>query len=437
MAFSLRGVNVPHRKNTAGSPAVRMTSPLSVTIPTVMHIGKPAIPVVKAGDHVDVGTLIAQQDGFVSSPVYASVSGTVTKITDILISNGNYVPAIVIESDGLDTKADVSAPEVKSKEDFIEAVKQSGLVGLGGAGFPTYVKFSTDKKIDQFIINGTECEPYITSDTRTMIDDAENIAYAIDVIDKYFDIGEFIIGIEKNKKEAIVKMQEIASKNSKVKVKVLPSRYPQGGEKVLVYNTTGKVIKAGCLPADVGCIVCNCTTVAFIGKYLRTGMPLVEKTVTVDGAAVKEAKNVIVPVGTALKDVFDFCGGFKEEPVKVLYGGPMMGIAVPGIDVPVLKQTNAILALSAKEAAMPEQTACIRCGTCVNTCPLGINPAAVAKSYETGAVEDLGKLGIDVCMECGCCSFNCPANRPLVQTNKLAKAAYKEFKIKNEKEAAK
>ena len=435
MAFSLPGVKTPHRKYTANKAAVRITAPKTVTIPTAMHIGKPAAPCVKVGDHVDVGTLIAAQDGFISSPVYSSVSGKVTKIADLLISAGRYVPAIVIESDGENTPAEVTAPTVNSKEEFIEAVKQSGLVGLGGAGFPTYVKFMTDKKIDYLVINGTECEPYITSDTRTMIDNADEIEESLKIIDKYFDIPNYVIGIEDNKKEAIEKMKEVASRNSKLSVKVLPSKYPQGGEKVLVYNTTGRVIKAGTLPADSGCIVINCTTLAFISRYLKTGMPLTEKVVTVAGGAVKEPQNVIVPLGTSLQDVFDFCGGFTTEPSKVLYGGPMMGITVPDLTAPILKQTNAILALTKKETRTPEQTACIRCGTCASACPFGIDPAAIARNYELGNYEPLGKLGLEVCMECGCCAFSCPASRPLVQINKMAKPAYKKYKDDLEKEA--
>ena len=436
MAFSLHGVKVPHRKNTANCAAVRITAPKTVTLLTAMHIGKPAAPVVKVGDHVDVGTLVARQDGFISSPVYSSVSGKVTKIADVLTSAGRHVPAIVIESDGENTVApEIAPPTVDSKEEFIEAVKQSGLVGLGGAGFPTYVKFMTDKKIDYLVINGTECEPYITSDTRTMVDDATEIENAINIIDKYFDIPNYVIGIEDNKKEAIAKMKEVAARNSKLSVKVLPSKYPQGGEKVLVYSTTGRVIKAGTLPADSGCIVINCTTLAFISRYLKTGMPLIEKVVTVAGGAVKEPKNVLAPIGTSLQDMFDFCGGFTSDPVKVLYGGPMMGITVPSLDAPVLKQTNAILALTNKEAKAPEQTACIRCGTCASVCPFGIDPAAIARGYELGNYENLGKYGLEVCMECGCCSFSCPASRPLVQINKMAKPAYKKYKEDKEKEA--
>lgn len=431
MAFSIRGINVPHRKNTANMPAVRMTDIKTVTLPTVMHIGKPAVPVVKVGDHVDVGTLIAEQNGFISSPVHSSVSGTVKKIEDVVISNGNKVPAIIIESDGAMTPdSSVAPPEINSKEDLIEAVKKSGAVGLGGAGFPTYVKLATEKEVDTLVINGAECEPYITSDSLTMVEKSECIALAVETLDKYFNFSKIVIGIEKNKPEAIAKMNEISAKNSKVKVASLPANYPQGGEKVLVYHTTGKQIKLGQLPADVGCIVCNSSTMAFIGSYLKTGMPLVERTITVDGGAVKEPKNVIVPVGTALSDVFDFCGGFNCDPEKVIYGGPMMGVAVPNLQVPVLKQTNAIIAFNKKEVKMPKTTACIRCGACINNCPFGINVPAITKGYKTGDMEMFEKAGLGFCMECGCCSFGCPANRPLVQTNKLAKRALKEYKAK-------
>ena len=431
MAFSICGINVPHRKNTANMSAVRMTGVRTVTLPTVMHIGKPAVPVVKVGDHVDVGTLIAEQNGFISSPVHSSVSGTVKKIEDVVISNGNKVPAIIIESDGAMTPdSSVAPPEINSKEDLIEAVKKSGAVGLGGAGFPTYVKLATEKEVDTFVINGAECEPYITSDSLTMIEKAEYIALAVETLDKYFNFSKIVIGIEKNKPEAIAKMNEIASKNSKVKVAILPSKYPQGSEEVLVYHTTGKKIEVGKLPVDVGCIVCNSSTMAFIGSYLKTGMPLVERIITVDGGAVKEPKNVIVPVGTALSDVFDFCGGFNCDPEKVVYGGPMMGVTVPNLQVPVLKQTNAIIAFTKQETKMPKTTACIRCGACINNCPFGINVPAVVKGYKTGDMEMIEKAGLGFCMECGCCSFGCPANRPLVQTNKLAKRALKEYKAK-------
>lgn len=422
MAFSLKGIHVPHRKNTADMSAIRMPAPKTVTLLTAMHIGKPAKPVVKAGDQVFVGTLVAEQDGFISSPVYSSVSGTVKSVADALLSNGKTAPAITIESDGEMTPDEsIAVPQVNSKEDFIEAVKKSGIVGLGGAGFPTYVKFATDKKVDTLVINGAECEPYITSDSVTMVDRADDILLAIQTADKYYNFDKIVIGIEKNKASAIAKMKELSAKNSKIQVKVLPAIYPQGGEKVLVYHTVGRTISVGQLPADVGCIVCNSSTMANIGKYLQTGMPLVEKTVTVDGGAVKEPKNVIVAIGTPIGEVFDFCGGFNEEPEKVIYGGPMMGVAVPDLAVPVLKQTNALIAFNKKETKTAKTTACIKCGKCTNHCPFGINPAAIAKAYKDKDVEKLEKLGADICMLCGCCAFICPAKRPLVETNTLAK----------------
>ena len=215
-------------------------------------------------------------------------------------------------------------------------------------------------------------------------------------------------------------------------VKVLPSIYPQGGEKVLVYKTVGRMIPVGKLPIDVGCIVVNCTTLAAIGEYLQTGMPLVHKCVTVDGATVKTPQNVIVPIGASMQDVFDFCGGLTAQPAKLIYGGPMMGVTVPGADAPIMKNTNAILALSEKEAKLPATTACIRCGACTNTCPFGLAPAAIAKAYDKKDAEMLDKLLVNGCMECGCCSFVCPANRPLVQTNKLAKVFLREEKAKED-----
>ena len=434
MAFKLHGIKLPDRKSTEGMASVKMPVPETVTIPTLMHIGKPVTPVVKVGTEVKVGTLIAENAEELSAPVYSSVSGKVTKITDITVSDGNVVQAVVIASDGeMTIDENIQKPEINSKEDLISAIKKSGLVGLGGAGFPTYAKFTSEKPIETLLINGAECEPYITSDSATMVEKADEIQTAIEAIVKYFNVKEVILGIEKGKDEATKKMEELASKIPNMKVKVLPKIYPQGGEKVLVYHSTGKVIPVGKLPIDVGCVVVNCSTMAGIGKFILTGMPLVDRCITVDGAAVNEPKNVIAPIGTALKDVFDFCGGFKEEPFAVLYGGPMMGIAVPDLNAPVLKQTNAILALTKKEAAAPKETSCIRCGACVTNCPFGISAPALTKAYNAKDAEAAIKAGAELCMECGCCSYNCPANRPLVQTNKLAKALVREYKAKEAK----
>ena len=440
MSFSLNGVRVPHRKNTAACSATPMTDIQTVTIPMSMHIGAPAKPCVKAGDLVCVGTLIAEAGGFVSAPIHASVSGKVTKIADFLLSSGQTAPAVVIESDGLMTPDPaLQPPAVDSRESLLEAIKQSGVVGLGGAGFPTHVKFNVDPaRIEYLIINGAECEPYITSDTRTMLDRVDDMMTALRAMAAHFGIKNVVIGIEANKKEAITSMRMMAAalrNHCTVTVKVLPSVYPQGGEKVLIYHTVGRTVPMGKLPIDVGCVVVNCTTLAAIGEYLTTGMPLVQKCVTVDGGAVKEPKNVIVPIGTPLSAVFDFCGGLTEDPDKVLYGGPMMGITVPDLSAPILKNTNAVLALTKKETKLPRTTNCIRCGACLNTCPFGLAPANIARAYDKKDAVALDELKVNACMECGCCSFVCPANRPLVQTNKLAKQFLKEEKAKEEAKA--
>ena len=429
--FMLKGAHVPHRKNTAQMAAVKMPAPKSVTIPVVMHIGAPAVPAVKVGDHVDIGDVIATAGGFVSAPIHASVSGTVKKIDAILVSSGNNVNAITIESDGKMTVSDaVKPPKLETFEDFINAVRDSGLVGLGGAGFPTAVKLKIDdlSRIKAVVINGAECEPYITSDTRTMLDDAEWMKEGFALLEKFLKVKNIIIGIEKNKPECIAKMNELAAADPCLTVKPLPSLYPQGGEKVRIYHTTGAVVPEGKLPLDAGAVVMNCTTLACLAKYCKTGMPLVEKCVTVDGGAINEPKNVIVPIGTSIKDLIDFAGGFKEEPGKILYGGPMMGIAVPNTDCPILKNTNAIIALNQKESQPKKQTACIRCGNCVSHCPLHLDPVSISKAYRDGNCEELKRLKVNLCMECGCCAFVCPTGQPLVQRNKLSKAMLRNYK---------
>lgn len=401
-----------------------MPVPATVTIPMSMHIGAPAEPVVKVGDTVKVGQLIARTGGFVSSPVYSSVSGKVKKVDDMLMSSGRFMKAITVETDGEQAVyEDIKAPEVTDFQSFVDAVRDSGVVGLGGAGFPTAVKLAVKdlSQIEAVIINGAECEPYVTSDTRTMLDEVPWMEKGIKLLQKYLKVKRVVIGIEKNKPRCIEALKGMAANLQGVEVMALPPLYPQGGEKVLIYNTTGKIVPEGKLPLDAGAIVMNCTTLAAIAKYIETGMPLVEKVVTVDGSAVKEPKNVIAPIGASMQSLFDFCGGFKSEARKVLYGGPMMGIAVPNTDFPVMKNTNAILAFDEKDATLPEPTACIRCGSCIDACPLNLMPAAIEAAYNKRNVDKLRELHANLCMECGCCSFVCPAKRMLVQTNKLAK----------------
>ena len=439
----LKGIKVPHKKHTADCAPERIPVPKQVTIPMSMHIGRPAKLIVKRGDEVKVGQKIAEADGYISAPIHSGVSGKVQKIEEMMTAMGFKVPMAVIETDGLqEVSPEVKPPDVHDLTSFIEAVRESGSVGLGGAGFPTFVKFSINgdlSVVKAVVINAAECEPYITSDTRTLIDRADEVFEGIELLKKYLLVKRFIIGIENNKPEAIAKAQELAAKTEGVEVKVLPAMYPQGGEKVLVYNTVGKMIPKGGLPLDVGVVVINVTTLAFIANYIKTGMPLVEKCLTVDGSAVKEPKNLIAPIGTSIEDVLEAAGGCKTEPAKVLYGGPMMGIAVPDLSAPIMKNTNAIVAMDEKEAKPPKTTACINCGACLNHCPLRLDPRAIARAYKLDVAEDLQTLCVDLCMECGCCSYVCPAKRHLVQTNKLAKAKLREYlaKQKAEKEGAK
>ena len=428
-------MHVKHCKNTAELKAERIPTPKSITVPMSMHIGAPAVPVVKVGDAVKVGQLIGEAGPGLSSPVYSGVSGTVKKIDGMINISGAQIPTIVIESDGEQTVAESVLPyEVNTREEFLEALSRSGIVGLGGAGFPTLVKLKADvSKIDTLLINGAECEPYITSDTRTMIDDAAAVADGIKLVAGFLEINNIVIGIEKNKPECIASMRRAVRNIKWARVKPLPSVYPQGGEKVLVYHTLGRVIKEGGLPLDCGVIVMNCTTIAAISRFIRTGMPLVEKCITVDGSAVASPKNVIAPIGTPVMDLIEFCGGFSKEPRKMLYGGPMMGIALPETSSPVLKQTNAVLAFGKKEATPPKVTPCIKCGRCVDHCPFGLDPTAISKAYKENDPETLEKLKVNLCMECGCCSYVCPAKRNIVQRNKMAKTMLRNYQIEKKK----
>ena len=438
--FKLHGVHVPHLKNTERSSPERMPIPKSITIPMVMHIGAPAKPCVIPGDMVKVGQIIAESGGFVSAPIHTGVSGTVKKIDSVLLPSGQTVEAVVIESDGEQSVCEsVTPPKVTDLAGFLAAVRASGVVGLGGAGFPTEVKLTVKdlSKIEAVIINGAECEPFITSDTRTMLDDAALVWEGIELIQKHLQVGRIIIGIEDNKPKCIKVFSELCKKNSGVEVESLPAMYPQGGEKVMIFNTIGRVVPEGKLPIDVGAIVLNCTTIATIAKYIKTGMPLVEKCVTVDGSAVKEPKNVIAPIGTSLADIFDFCGGFTTEPRKILCGGPMMGVSVTSLDTPIQKHTNAVIALNEKDATPPKETACIKCGKCIAHCPLNLMPCEIETAFNRKSGEVLEKLKVNICMECGCCSYICPAHRNLVQVHKLSKVMLKNYQDANKAEAEK
>ena len=433
----LRGVHVPHLKRTAGLAAEVLPVPAEVRIPMLMHIGGPAKPVVKAGDGVKVGQMIGEPSGVVSSPVHSSVSGTVKSVDEYDEITGQKTVSITIAADGKqDLLESLAPPVVTNLQEFLDAVRNSGAVGLGGAGFPTAVKLTVNEKnkLDYIIINGAECEPYITSDTRTMIDDAELVKDGILLLKKFYD-AKIIIGIENNKPEAIQKMQSIAGAVPGAEVKVLPAMYPQGGEKVLIYNITGRIVPEGGLPLDVGVIVLNCTTVGAIARYINTGMPIISKRVTVDGSAVKTPKNVIALIGTPVSELLGFCGCAAGDVKKAMYGGPMMGLALPSLDMPVLKYTNAVIAFNAKDAELPAESACIRCGRCARNCPMKLMALELERAFLLKKPDLLEHFKVNLCMECGCCAYNCPSRRPLVQSIKLGKIMLRDYQA--EQKAAK
>ncbi|MCR5484209.1 MAG: electron transport complex subunit RsxC [Clostridiales bacterium] len=425
------GVHVSHSKNTAEIESVRIPTPQKVVIPMQMHIGAPCVPCVNVGDTVAVGQLVGDSTAYVSAPIHASVSGVVKAVGDIPLPNGNISKAVTIESDGEMRLYDgVKPPTVETREDLIKAVRDSGLVGLGGAGFPTHVKLNVPKgKIDTLIVNAAECEPYITVDYRECLENSWDILSSIKTIKELLEIPNVVIAVENNKPEAIKILSAIAAQEDEGKdeIRVMPlsSRYPQGAEKIMIQSATGRQVPPGKLPSDVGCIVMNVGSVAFIARYLKTGKPLVSRSLTVDGSAVKEPKNVRVPIGISIGEIIDFCGGFSEEPYKIITGGPMMGLAVTDTDLPILKQNNAILVFSEKEK-LKNETECIHCGKCAAACPFSLQPTAIERYEKIKDVEALKKAGAMVCMECGSCAYSCPAGKPLVQVMRLAKKVIKE-----------
>ena len=424
------GAAVPHHKNTWDIPSSTMPPPEKVILPMQQHIGAPCIPTVKKGDHVYVGTVVGDSDAYVSAPVHASVSGTVTEITQVMLTGGQMTQAVVVGSDGKMEKDPAIAPPppITTKEELAKAARAAGLVGLGGAGFPAHVKLNVPegKTIDTLLVNVAECEPYVTSDHREALENGRNVLEGVYHVKEILGVQRVIIAVEDNKPDVIQKLSEIADdpkRDPLDQVRVLPlkSRYPQGAEKVLVQACTGRKVPAGKLPADVGCLVMNIGSLSFLASYVRTGMPLTLKRVTLDGSAIAHPQNVIVPVGTPIKDVVAFCGGYKAEPKKLIMGGPMMGVAITSDELPILKQNNAILAFDQREAQLRQPTACIRCGRCVAACPMHLMPTKLEQAVERQDVEALQSLDIMTCMECGCCSFSCPAGRRLVQAIRLGK----------------
>lgn len=420
----LKGVHVDHCKNTAGPAIVLMPVPEKVYIPMVQHIGAPCQPTVAVGDHVKVGQLIGDNEAPVCAPIHSSVSGDVVAIEKFMTQMGRVDTNIVIQTDGKQEPADtVVPPTVTNKEEFLKAVRASGLVGLGGASFPTHIKYNprNPEEVDTFIINGAECEPFLTVDHMTMLAHAKEIVEGTYNTMKFLSIKRGIIAIEGNKPDAIALFKDIVKDFPGIEVCELRLVYPQGAERVIIYETTGRHLIAGKLPAEIGVIVSNVNTILKLQQYLDTGMPLVSKALTVDGNLIAQPKNVEVPIGTKICDVIDFCGGTTGEVKKILFGGPMMGKAVPNDDLAILKGNNAILAFDEAYATINPETACINCGRCVRGCPMNLMPTTLAKAWDHMDLDTMVSYDALSCMECGCCTYSCPARIQLSFKIKLAK----------------
>ncbi len=417
----LKGIRLKHRKNTENSATVEFPLPKKVRIPMSMNMGAACQPLVKVGDEVKVGQKIGDTDVPFSVPIHSGVSGKVTAVGDYRTAMGAVCKIVEIETDGQQTVSEeVKPPVVTDRDSFLKAVRESGACGLGGAGFPTHIKLNPKNPIDTLIINGAECEPYITADYREMIECPEDIIGGINMIKERLGIKNAKLAIEANKPQAIRNFEEMAKNDDTIDIVTLPSVYPQGAEKIIIYNSTGVVVKEGELPADGGVIVINISTVAFLYRYMQTGMPLVKRRITVDGNAVGEPKNVSAVIGTPFREILEFCKTDMDAMIKLIGGGPMMGMSIPDVEMPVVKTSNALLAIKSYDVS--KTTNCIRCGRCVRVCPMELVPADIDRAYRIRNIDELKKLNVLLCMNCGSCTYVCPANRKLAETNQLAKA---------------
>ena len=430
MTKSFRGgVHPNDRKGyTANKPIEIAPLPNKVIIPVRQHIGAPCLPIVAKGDLVKKGQVIATIEAFVSSNVHASISGKVIDVGEYPHPVFGTGLAIVIENDGQDEWID-GIPlkrdwQTLDQDSIRKIIREAGIVGMGGATFPTHVKSTLpdDKKVDVFILNGAECEPYLTADHRLMLDESAKVVTGVKIAMKVLGVKKGYVGIEDNKQDAISAMKK-AFEGTGVEVVGLPTKYPQGAEKMLISVISGKEVPSGGLPMDVGVVVQNVGTVVAICDAVTEGIPLIQRVTTVSGKAIKEPKNLLVRVGTTFKDAIDFCGGFSSTPEKIIMGGPMMGMAQSNLDLPIIKGVSGILALAKGEAHTGKESACIRCGRCLNACPMGLNPSMLSILGERDlfeeAVEDYNLLD---CVECGSCVYACPAKRNIVQYVKYSKA---------------
>lgn len=393
----------------------------TLVYPLSQHIGAMAKPLVKAGDRVLVGQKIAEKGGFISANIHSSVSGTVKAIEKRLVATGGMVDSIIVENDGMYEEAAPifsGNPDELSKDEIIKIIEEAGIVGMGGAGFPTNVKLSPKNAdiIDSIIVNGAECEPYLTSDYRRMVEQTDKLVKGLKIVLKIFPDAKGYFGIEDNKPEAIDALLKATENEDRIEVVPLKTKYPQGGERSMIYAVTGRKINSKMLPADVGCIVHNVDTIYAIYNAVYNGKPLIERIVTITGDAVRTPKNFQVRIGTSFRELIDAAGGFTTEPEKIISGGPMMGFSFFNIDVPVVKGSSSLLAFIKDDVSHEEPSACIRCGRCAAACPEHLLPMKLAALAGQNEPEEFKKLGGMECVECGCCSYVCPAKRQVTQS---------------------
>ena len=428
--FRIGGVHPPENKLSAEEKIRVLPLPEQVIIPLSQHIGAPATPVVQKGDTVKAGQLIAQATGFVSANIHSSVSGTVVAIDNVTDAAGLSKPAITIKvegdewEEGIDRSEKIEHNINLSKEEIVKAIAEAGIVGMGGATFPTQVKLTPPpgNKAEFLIINGAECEPYLTADHRIMLEKGEEIIIGVQILMKAIDVKKAIIGIENNKKDAIAHLQKIADKVLGVEICPLKMKYPQGGEKQLIQATVGRAVPSGALPIAVGAVVQNAGTALAVYEAVMKHKPLVERIVTITGKSVKNPGNYLCRIGTPVSKLIEAAGGMPEDTAKVIGGGPMMGRAMVNIESPVMKGTSGILLVNDKEAARRPVRNCIRCSKCVSACPMGLEPYLLAKLSTLNMLERLEEEKVMDCIECGSCSFTCPSARPLLDYIRLGKA---------------
>ena len=430
------GVHPPELKQlTANVRVRRVPFPKEVVLPLSQHTGKPAKPIVRIGDRVERGDLIAEPDGWVSSPIHASASGTVTEIGLAPHPDGTFKTAITITVEPFSSQVprprQVPDWRTLDRKGLLEAVRHAGVVGLGGAAFPTHVKLSPppDKPIDLILVNGCECEPYLTTDHRSMAEYPERVHLGIRIMMKVLDVSRVVIGVERNKPDAIEALGRTKPSDLDITVMPLTVKYPQGAEKMLIDAVTGREVPSGKLPLDVGVIVQNAASVATIAEVFDTGLPLVERIVTVTGLGVRQPSNLLVPVGTKLRYLLDACGGMTDDAREIVFGGPMMGAAQANLDTPLTKGTTGVIVLAEREVKEQASYACIRCGHCLEACPVFLNPQQLGKLAAVGRYDEMmGEYHLNDCMLCGCCSYVCPSNIPLSQQFAAAKVALRQRK---------